>query len=55
MDAMWVIGSAFLIATSSAIFTTIGLVLISAIALIIAIFASLQTLGLTKHLKNQTA
>lgn len=55
MDILWVVGSAFIIATSSAIFTTIGLFLIALVAGIIAIFASLQTLGLTKHLRNQTA
>lgn len=54
MDAMWVFGSAFLVVSSPAMFTNIGLVLILAIALIIGVFAFLQTLGLTKHLKTQT-
>lgn len=55
MDALWVFGSAFIIATSYAMFTGLGLFLIALVALIIAVFASLQTLGLTKHLRNQTA
>ncbi len=53
MDAIWVMGSGFLIATNSTIFTTIGLFLIALIAGVIALFAFIQTLGLTKYLRSK--
>lgn len=55
MDSMWVIGSVFLLVAGATIFTTGGLILIAVIAFIIALFAFFQTLGLTRHLKSQTA
>lgn len=53
MDAFWVLGSGLLVATSSALFTTPGLLLVSLVALIIAAFAFFQTKGLRMHLNNQ--
>ena len=55
MDVMWVLGSGIIIVTSASFLTMFGIMLISIIALIIAVFASLQILGMTKHLKDQTA
>ncbi len=54
MDSFWVFGSAFIIATSSAMFTGMGIGLIALVALIIAVFASIQTLGLVKYLRTQS-
>jgi hypothetical protein len=54
MDAFWVFGSMVLVTLSSAFFTSLGLILILVIALVIAVFASLQTLGLTKHLQAES-
>ncbi|NNE99332.1 MAG: hypothetical protein HKN25_09975 [Pyrinomonadaceae bacterium] len=55
MDILWVVGSIFIIAFGFATFTTIGIVLIGAVAAIIALFAYLQTKGLRIHLKKESA
>ena len=55
MDALWVLGSILLVVAGSAMFTAIGIFLILLIAAFIATFATLQSLGLVKHLKNRTA
>lgn len=55
MDAMWVLGSIFLVAASSAMFTATGIFLILFIAAIIGLFASLQSIGLRKYLKTKIA
>lgn len=55
MDILWVVGSAFIIASSASVFTTFGLLAIALVAAIIALFAYFQTMGLRSHLKNQTA
>ncbi len=55
MDILWVIGSLFLIVFSGSIFTTVGLGLISIIAIIIALFAFLQISGLRNHQKTYTS
>ncbi len=52
MDVLWVIGSTFVIAMGFATFTTIGLLLIPIVAVIIALFAFLQTKGLRTHLQS---
>ncbi len=54
MDALWVLGSIFLMFASAVAFTKIGLALISITAAIIAMFAIFQSFGLVKHLEAQT-
>ena len=54
MDVLWVIGSGFIIALGFSTFTTIGLLLIATVAAVIALFAFLQTRGLTLHLKHRS-
>ncbi len=55
MDTMWVIGSIVLLVFGYAIFTTIGLFLISLVAIFIAAFAYFQAKGLHLHLNRQSA
>lgn len=55
MDVAWVLGSILLVSANPAMFTAIGIFLILFIAAIIGLFASLQSIGLRKHLNNSTA
>ncbi len=54
MDVLWVFGSVLLIATSSSVFTTIGIILITFVAVIIGVFAYFQTKGLRLYLGSQS-
>ncbi|MCU0240161.1 MAG: hypothetical protein MUC29_12030 [Pyrinomonadaceae bacterium] len=52
MDSMWVIGSILLITFGASLFTQIGLLLIGTVAVIIGVFAYLQSFGLIRHLRT---
>jgi hypothetical protein len=53
MDALWVIGSLLIVGFGFTALTTNGLFLILLIALVIALLASFQTVGLKRHLQTQ--
>lgn len=55
MDVLWVLGSILLVAANGAMFTASGIFLILLVAAIIGLFASLQSVGLAKHLKSRAA
>ena len=48
MDIGWVVGSVLLLAFAGSVFTTLGAAIIVDIALIVGLFAGLQTLGLRR-------
>ena len=50
MDALWVLGSALLVAAGGSDLTGLGQVLVTGIALVIAVFAYFQAKGLRQHL-----
>ena len=53
MDVLWVVGSGLLVVTSSAFFTTAGILSVLIVAFVIAGFAFFQTKGLRMHLANK--